>query len=478
MADVDPDVCTPASVHVILGMTVWFVKVMRKSYRRIEALESASVGVGNAPAQFQERVEEAEEMAKEYETYLAQKLASKMGAVDANKKLMDQLFHQMNYHELMMGASASPSDRSLWLGSLELLREQLVWAQNASTELNTEQIKNESHLMEQLFVTKKNKEEMLTILKKHEGHSSRVVASAMTKNGVDENVYHKGSIDGNHCMILGQNGTKIVNEVTAEMKKVVKDSQNIEHIEKLDASLKEMFELWFEMMKIMKSTKRQSRATIARFKIATIALNKAILKFCSDDTVPGAENKPPTFLKAHLLFGFHIQDFFEIWETIGGLDEQSIEGTHPEFNQQLRQFGNTRGRNQKRQVVDQFLFNRASFVVNLIDEMLGATSTTKRPDTVKRGEATIDDDLIVVVEGEELGEDLTEMEGEMNNNALLHPLLENFPLIDTKISACKHCGKRLVAFAAEVHIHEYHSGSISNDADDGIVDRMKEEASI
>ena len=42
----------------------------------------------------------------------------------------------------------------------------------------------------------------------------------------------------------------------------------------------------------------------------------------------------------------------------------------------------------------------------------------------------------------------------------------------------KHCGKRLLAFVAEVHVHEYHSGSVSNDADDGIVDRMKEEASI
>ena len=51
-------------------------------------------------------------------------------------------------------------------------------------------------------------------------------------------------------------------------------------------------------------------------------------------------------------------------------------------------------------------------------------------------------------------------------------------ILDTKISACKHCGKRLLAFAAEVHVHEYHSGSVSNDADDGIVDRMKEEATI
>ena len=131
----------------------------------------------------------------------------------------------------------------------------------------------------------------------------------------------------------------------------------------------------------------------------------------------------------------------------------------------------------KKQVVDQFLFNRASFVVNLIDEMLEATSNTKRPDTRKRGHA-IDNEVVIVEGGEELGADLTAMEGEMNCNALLHPGLENFPLIDTKISACEHCGKRLLAFAADVHVHEYHSGAISNDTDDSIMDRMKEEATI
>ena len=81
------------------------------------------------------------------------------------------------------------------------------------------------------------------------------------------------------------------------------------------------------------------------------------------------------------------------------------------------------------------MFNRASFVVNFTDEILEATLTTKRPNTVKRGQ-TIDDDVIIVEEGEELREALTTpMEGEMNINALLHPMLENFPLLDAKISA-------------------------------------------
>ena len=81
-------------------------------------------------------------------------------------------------------------------------------------------------------------------------------------------------------------------------------------------------------------------------------------------------------MNGHLLFGLHIQNLLEIWETIGGLDEQSIQGTHPKF-----------------------LFSRASFVVNLIDEMLEETSTMKRPDTVKRGQSKKDE--MVIVEGGE-----------------------------------------------------------------------------
>ena len=41
---------------------------------------------------------------------------------------------------------------------------------------------------------------------------------------------------------------------------------------------------------------------------------------------------------------------------------------------------------------------------------------------------------------------------------------------------CNHCGKRLVTFGADVHKHEYHSGAIGNDADDVVLERMKEEA--
>ena len=64
-------------------------------------------------------------------------------------------------------------------------------------------VETEAHLMEQLFITRKMQEEMTTLLKKHEGHASRVIRDAMNDNGVDENVYQKKSIDGNYCIKFG-----------------------------------------------------------------------------------------------------------------------------------------------------------------------------------------------------------------------------------------------------------------------------------
>ena len=59
--------------------------------------------------------------------------------------------------------------------------------------------------------------------------------------------------------------------------------------------------------------------------------------------------------------------------------------THPIFNQLVSQFGSTRGRHFKRQILEQFLVERASFMLASIDEMIEATSRTEQPETMKRG---------------------------------------------------------------------------------------------
>ncbi|EJK66444.1 hypothetical protein THAOC_12641 [Thalassiosira oceanica] len=78
--------------------------------------------------------------------------------------------------------------------------------------------------------------------------------------------------------------------------------------------------------------------------------------------------------------------FLVAWETLGGLDEQNIESTHPEFNELIRRFGTTRGARLKALVFQEHLFNRADFQNDVVEEMLSDTSRTKRPDTKPREE--------------------------------------------------------------------------------------------
>ena len=129
------------------------------------------------------------------------------------------------------------------------------------------------------------------------------------------------------------------------------------------------------------------------------------------------------------------------------------------------------------QVVRQFLFKRASFVVEMMDEMVAETSRSKRPDTKKRGPKR-EVAVVSVQDGieEGLSDKLSAMEKAMNSNARLHPIFEGYSRgVDTCISACEHCGKRLLNFYAAVHYHEYHSGSIPNDLCDGVAEKLKEE---
>jgi hypothetical protein len=420
-------------------------------------------------------------LANEYEKCLLDELGSTINAVNDQQELIDNIYKQVAYHQNIVNQCNGSWDQLVWSSRLDHLKTQQQEAIEMRNQCNEDKVENESQLMEQLFVTRKMRDEYVQILKKHEGHASRVIGDAMNANGVDENVYHKRSIDGNKCMKFGENGSKIVDQVDEEMKKHIKDEKNVQYLNKLSTSLKEILRLWYKLMLVMKSVKRQPRHVIAQFKVDTIALNEALHDFVTNEPVPGTGNKLPQFLKSHLLFDYHIQDFFELWESLGGFDEQSIESTHPIFNQLLRQYGNTRGRSLKRQVIRQFLFKRASFIAELMDEMVEKSSKKKRIDTKKRG-PEIDDS--VLEEEEETSRELSSMEKDMNANYLLrpvilsHPVFEKYPDLDTCISACKHCGKRLINFGADIHYHEYHSGAISNELDDVVVERMKEEAAL
>ena len=112
-----------------------------------------------------------------------------------------------------------------------------------------------------------------------------------------------------------------------------KNDENVKYLNELDSILRELLTVWYRIMKVMKSVDRQSQATIQQFKSDLGELKKLIHRLANKDApiIPGLDLDTPTFLKSHFLFT-HLFDLLVNWETIGGLDEQNIESTHPEFN--------------------------------------------------------------------------------------------------------------------------------------------------
>ena len=282
-------------------------------------------------------------------------------------------------------------------------------------------------------------------------------------NGVDEKVYHNGSIDGNHCGKFGRNGPKIISEVTEGMRKVIKNEDNIKLLEKLDSVFSRLVKCWHSLMSVMKSVKRQTQAAIQRFGNDLQELVNVITELADkeNEVVPGLDVDIPTFLKSHLLFD-HLYAFLLAWETLGGLDEQNIESTHPEFNELIRRFGTTRGARLKALVFQEHLFNRADFQNDVIEEMLSDTSRTKRPDTKPREEREDSMETIKLTEEEEDVE-MRQLENAMNQNETLRWTPEGVTEFDTSIKVCDRCGKRLIGFGMDNHMQEYHPGTITTD---------------
>ena len=115
-------------------------------------------------------------------------------------------------------------------------------------------------------------------------------------------------------------------------------------------------------------------------------------------------------------------------------------------------------------------------VLETVDDLVTTTSRTKRPDTKKRGKVSLTFDS-----REDLSlysPILTDMETKMNANEKLQHDFTNEQQIDTCITACGKCGKRVLNFGLNIHNHEYHSGEITKDVDSDVVDRMAEIAAL
>ena len=89
----------------------------------------------------------------------------------------------------------------------------------------------------------------------------------------------------------------------------------------------------------MKSRKYKDDDACDAFKTNTKALNKEIYSLINNPPIPGCGLKLLQQLKSHILFDLEIHDFLAAWRTLGGVDEQNVEGVHPKFNQLVKSLG-------------------------------------------------------------------------------------------------------------------------------------------
>ena len=252
----------------------------------------------------------------------------------------------------------------------------------------------------------------------------------------------------------------------------------------------------------MKSVEYQNDEACLTFEENITELNKAVHSLITKTPVPGCELKHSKQLKSHLLFDWEIRDFLKTWRTLGAVDEQNIEGVHPQFNQLVRRFGNTRGRLRQQLVMDEFLFSHSTWMVQTVDDMLRKTKRNVVRGDAEDAEESEDDESVPLgavepvqpsgVGGGGNGEDggvgvdggaggeganpavvqpgqhddtkeaedglfpdtvaLSAVETRINSNTAFR----GFKKVDTKISACQICKRRLLQFAAPIHCHEVH----------------------
>ena len=132
--------------------------------------------------------------------------------------------------------------------------------------------------------------------------------------------------------------------MTKAMEPKLNNVDTKQHLENISVEMKIILNLWYEITRTMKSVEFQDDEACLKFDKNVTALNKAIHSLITNPPVPGCVLKHSKQLKSHLLFDLEISNFLRRWRTLGAVDEQNIEGVHPQFNQLVRRFGNTRGR--------------------------------------------------------------------------------------------------------------------------------------
>ena len=94
----------------------------------------------------------------------------------------------------------------------------------------------------------------------------RQLLKILKQNMVDIESYFGGSIVGNHCMNFAVHANKILEEMAAEMLPKISDPSNRQHLEAITIQMKQILNLWLELMKTIKSVNYQTDEACLKFK--------------------------------------------------------------------------------------------------------------------------------------------------------------------------------------------------------------------
>jgi len=259
LTDIPLDCITPATMHVILGLTKKIVDWILTLFTKLESLKEAKTK-GVTTYHFRQRTAEAIEKVVEYEEFLLCEFVGLVQSVEGKKKEVQTLMERISQIEEMLAGQPPETHQEFWRVKLEELKEMSIQNQASDEEVNASK-----QFVELLFLTSKTKAHLEEVKKKHTGDSERELTKALKANQVDQNAFHNGMIVGNMCMKFGENGNAIINDLSKAMSNKIKDPENLTYLEDTKVALKKIIGLWYKLMKVMKSKRRQTDEEIDGF---------------------------------------------------------------------------------------------------------------------------------------------------------------------------------------------------------------------
>ena len=486
-----------ALLHVRLGISRSVLDWIFDFYMKIEELYSGECYT------LRRSIQDELDRLIAFEAWMDEELSDFTTSISGHEKQMEDMMARLeDIQQVLDIPRISPLTRSRYEDSLAKVKGDLDTLEKNSH--SDDELEFVAQLTEMKRIASENIKHLRILISKHDGYSRRLIVGILKLHTVDIQVYFNGVLNGAHCISLAKNGDKIISDITAKMLDLVADDDTLcNAVRKFDVQMKRILKPWYSLMRFMTSTDRHSASSIAEFKANLTEMKSAMLDAAEQSPALEGEDNPlklPTTLKAHILFGKHTDDatishaLQQVidFEATGSLDEQNGERTHAEVNQLMRQFGNTRGKQQKMLCLREFHWRNISLIRDKIEEMKNATKRVGGTSRASAPQIHIDDhretsnidelpDDFETSLSEELTSDLTDEEIEINNNNSLRGPInsshkdfdalsdESKKLLtgmDTKIVACPCCLMRFIGRRAfNIHATESHSLFICSELD-------------